>query len=489
VALTGFAFTHFLTTPGYKAALISGLTLGIALLCKFSTFLLVPFIAMLTFLWMCLEPKRVFRYLFGLLGIGVSAALLVLLSYLWTTAHYPPEWQLRDSYRALFWVENGPAGKAGDETLDEYFALLRQDRTRDLRACAGVHPAGNARRLRRCPAELVIFLADKPLLRAWGHYLYGLVWTVNRARAGSLATFPFYFREAVLVSGQPFYFPIVYAIKEPLALRLLTATALLLVVIRLWSSPWNLCAIFNWLRSRPAETLMLGWLALYWSVTINANLNIAVRHLLPVFPFTFMLVSRQISQLLARSGRTSSRSMLKARAKDVWVPALLICQCGSVVLVYPSFLAYFNEAVGGPAGGAHYVVDSNLEWGQDLRRLRAFVDARGIDKIAVNYFGTSFDRYELGEKLIPWWSALGPYQCWLAVSVTILKIAQARWDPTLRHRAEDSYLWLQGREPVAKVGHSIFVFDLRTIRSSSRRVEALRSHGEADALSDDVLPE
>jgi 4-amino-4-deoxy-L-arabinose transferase-like glycosyltransferase len=212
VALTGFAFTHFLTTPGYKAALISGLTLGIALLCKFSTFLLVPFIAMLTFLWMCLEPKRVFRYLFGLLGIGVSAALLVLLSYLWTTAHYPPEWQLRDSYRALFWVENGPAGKAGDETLDEYFALLRQDRTRDLRACAGMHPAGNARRLRRCPAELVIFLADKPLLRAWGHYLYGLVWTVNRARAGSLATFPFYFREAVLVSGQPFYFPIVYAI-------------------------------------------------------------------------------------------------------------------------------------------------------------------------------------------------------------------------------------------------------------------------------------
>jgi 4-amino-4-deoxy-L-arabinose transferase-like glycosyltransferase len=464
VTLAAFAFIRFLITPGRKAALLSGLALGIALLCKFSTFLLVPFIALLTFLWVCLEPKRVFRYLFGLLGIGVSAALLVLLSYLWTTAHYPPERQLRDSYRALFWVENGPAGQAGDETLDEYFALLGQDRTRDLRACAGMHPAGTAHRLRRCPAELVIFLADKPLLRAWGHYLYGLVWTMNRARAGSVAAFPFYFRGEVSVSGQPFYFPIVYAIKESLALHLLTATALLLVVIRLWSSPWNLHAIFNWLRTHPAETLMLGWLALYWSVTINANLNIGVRHLLPVFPFTFMLVSRQISQLLARRGRTSSRSILIERAKDVWVAALLIWQCGSVVLVYPSFLAYFNEAVGGPAGGAHYVVDSNLDWGQDLRRLRAFVDARGIDQIAVNYFGTSFDRYELGEKLILWRSALGPYQGWLAVSATILKIAQGRWDPALGHRAEDSYHWLQGREPVAKIGYSIFVFDLRTIR-------------------------
>jgi len=47
----------------------------------------------------------------------------------------------------------------------------------------------------------------------------------------------------------------------------------------------------------------------------------------------------------------------------------------SVVRVYLSFLAYFNKVIGGPDGGARYVVDSNLDWGQDLRRLGTFVEA------------------------------------------------------------------------------------------------------------------
>jgi hypothetical protein len=148
----------------------------------------------------------------------------------------------------------------------------------------------------------------------------------------------------------------------------------------------------------------------------------------------------------------------------VCVASLLIWQCLSVVLVYPSFLAYFNEAVGGPGEGGRYVVDSNLDWGQDLRRLRVFVETHGIDEIAVQYFGTSPERYELGEKLIPWRSAFGPYGGWLAVSATVLKVSQAQWDPALGHRIEDSYQWLAGKEPVAKVGYSIFVFDLRARR-------------------------
>jgi 4-amino-4-deoxy-L-arabinose transferase-like glycosyltransferase len=464
VTLVAFAFSHFLSVPRRKTALRSGLALGIALLCKFSTFLLVPYIAALTLLWMGLKPKHILRYLVGVAIIGVSSILVVLLCYLWTTALYPPARQLKDTYTALFWVDGGPAGGVGNNSLEDYFTLLREDRTRDLRACLGLHPGQTERRLRRCPADLAIFLADKPLLRAWGHYLYGLVWTLQRARAGSAASFPFYFLEEVSVSGQPFYFPLVYALKEPLPLHLLTATVLVLALIRLWSGAWGLQAILTWLRAHPAETFMLGWLTLYWSITINANLNIGVRHLLPVFPFTFALVSRQIALWLTHTRDTPFGSMRKFRPQGVWVAILLIWHCVSVVRVYPSFLAYFNEAAGGPENGAYYVVDSNLDWGQDLRRLRAFVEAQGIEKIAVNYFGTSHDRYELGERLMPWSSALGPPPGWLAVSATVLKVAQARWDPALGHRAEDSYRWLQGKEPVAKIGYSIFVYDLRGIR-------------------------
>jgi 4-amino-4-deoxy-L-arabinose transferase-like glycosyltransferase len=464
VTLAGLAFTPFLAGAGFKAAFRSGLALGLALLLKFSTFLLVPFIAALTLLWICLEPQKQVRYLVGAGIIGAIAAVVVLLCYLWTTAHYPPERQFRDSYRALFWVEGGPAGRNANETIDEYFTVLEQDRTRDLRACAGLDPTHPMRRLRRCPAELVIFLADKPVLRAWGHYLYGLVWTMNRLRTGSVAAFPFYLLGEVSVSGQPFFFPVVYAAKEALTLHAFTVLALFLACRRVGSSTWGLRAFTGWLRGHPTETFMLGWLGVYWMVSVSGNLNIGVRHLLPVFPFTFMLVAYGICRWLTPGVGMAFRGRLERRAKGICVALLVVWQCFSVVHVYPSFLAYFNEAVGGPEMGGHYAVDSNLDWGQDLRRLRKFVEAQGVDKIAVNYFGTSSDRYELGEELIPWRSAFGPYQGWLAISATVLKVAQARWDPGLGHKVEDSFRWLEGKEPAAKIGYSIFVFDLRPER-------------------------
>jgi 4-amino-4-deoxy-L-arabinose transferase-like glycosyltransferase len=461
VTLAGFAFIPFLARPGGKTALLAGLALGVALLCKFSIFLLVPFMAALILLWIALEPRKMWRYLVGSGVIGVVAAAVVLLCYLWTVAHYPLERQLRDSYLALYWVEGGPAGRNANETIDEYFTVLEQDRTRDLRACAGLDPTYPMRRPRRCPAELVIFLADKPVLRAWGHYLYGLVWTMNRLRTGSVAAFPFYLLGEVSVSGQPSFFPVVYAAKEALTLHAFTVLALFLACRRVGSSTWGLRAFTGWLRGHPTETFMLGWLGVYWMVSVSGNLNIGVRHLLPVFPFTFMLVAHGICRWMIPGVGMAFCGRLEHRAKGICVALLVIWQCLSVVHVYPSFLAYFNEAVGGPEMGGHYAVDSNLDWGQDLRRLRKFVEAQGVDKIAVDYFGTSSDRYELGEKLIPWRSAFGPYQGWLAVSATVLKVAQARWDPGLGHKVEDSYRWLEGKEPVAKIGYSIFVFDLR----------------------------
>jgi hypothetical protein len=116
----------------------------------------------------------------------------------------------------------------------------------------------------------------------------------------------------------------------------------------------------------------------------------------------------------------------------------------SIVRVYRSFLAYFNGVIGGPDGGARYVVDSNLDWGQDLRRLGTFVEAQRIDEVAVDYFGTSVPQYEPGERFIPWWSALGPCPGWLAVSATALRLAQGQWDRALRQKPEEAYARLRG---------------------------------------------
>ena len=363
----------------------------------------------MTGLWICLDPGKKWWYLSGFGVAGGVAAIVVLLCYLWTITNYPPDRQLRDAYQALFWVEGGPAGRTAQEPIDEYYAILGQDRTRDLQACIGLHRPHAGPRFKRCAADLVIFLADKSLLRAWGHYLYGLVWTMNRASVGAVAAFPFYFLGEVSVSGRPWFFPIVFAVKEPLPLHLLLATAIVLALSRLWSIPLNLRRAARWLRGHPTETFMLGWLATYWCVSINANLNIGVRHLLPVFPFMLMLMAREISRWVTCHGKHPLYAWCRVPLKNVLVGGLLLWLCVSVVRVFPSFLAYFNEAIGGPAKGGHFVVDSNLDWGQDLRRLRTFVDAAGIETIAVDYFGQSSPSYVLGEKYLPWRSALGPF--------------------------------------------------------------------------------
>jgi len=207
---------------------------------------------------------------------------------------------------------------------------------------------------------------------------------------------------------------------------------------------------------------------------MGVSLNIGIRHLLPVFPFTILLVARELSRWLTCRPRSCWSPLTSRGAKGIFLMSLLAWQGVSVVCVYPAFLTYFNEAVGGPAAGVRYVVDSNLDWGQDLRRLRAFIDAHGLDMMAVDYFGMISPRYELGLPFVPWESALGPYQGWLAVSATNLYMAQGHWGPALWHRPEDSYAWLQGRSPVAIIGYSILVFDLRD-RGSDGSAPVLRA--------------
>jgi 4-amino-4-deoxy-L-arabinose transferase-like glycosyltransferase len=459
ITLAGFALIRFLHQPSSRAALAAALGLGAALLCKFSTILLAPFFAVLVLFWMILKPASRSSYLSGSVIIAVGAALVVLLPYLWITASYPPEKQLWDTYFTFFHMADGPAALVGNATAEMDFAQLRRDRTRDLRACVSGGLERHTSRPARCPFELAIFLADKPVLRAWAQYLLGLISVIRRTEAGGTYEYPFYFLGEVSLSGWPEYFPVVYAIREPLAFHFMTALALFLVIRRLWSSPWDLSSTISWLRSHPAETVMLSWLGLYWATAITANLNLGIRHLLPVFPFTIVLVAREVSRWLNGTSATSRQRPVQY-AKGTLIAALLLWQTASVLRIYPSFMAYFNEIAAGPDGGADYVVD--FDWGQDLIRLRNFLAAHHIEKIALNYFGTSSPSYELGKKFVPWRSADGPPREWLAVSALNLKIAQGRWPPNLGHPAEDAYAWLRGKKPVAKIGYSIFVFDMQT---------------------------
>ena len=129
--------------------------------------------------------------------------------------------------------------------------------------------------------------------------------------------------------------------------------------------------------------------------------------------------------------------------------------------IHPSYLAYFNEFWGGPANGYKYLVDSNLDWGQDLKNLAAYMRRSGLEKIKLEYYGPSDPRiYGITyEPLRPGQPTAGT----VAISVTFLQgLYQCRGatgcysDPICLR----AFNWLKQYEPIAKIGYSIFVYQI-----------------------------
>jgi hypothetical protein len=127
-----------------------------------------------------------------------------------------------------------------------------------------------------------------------------------------------------------------------------------------------------------------------------SHLNIGLRHLLPIYPFLYVLAgglalelthlrqTTRIIALLVMVGviAVSSRIVFFPAGGAKWQP------------VAPHYLAYFNELAGGPANGFKELVDSNLDWGQDLKNLKLWLIAHDIqDPVYLCYFGMADPRY------------------------------------------------------------------------------------------------
>jgi hypothetical protein len=125
-------------------------------------------------------------------------------------------------------------------------------------------------------------------------------------------------------------------------------------------------------------------------------------------------------------------------------------QAISVLKIYPHFISFANEIVGGPDKVYLYTVNSNLDWGQDLKRLKKWVRENNIEKIYLDYFGGGNPKYYLGRKYEKWSADIEEKEFkrgnYLAVSITSLQVNQ------------EKYAWLKKFEPKTKIGYSIFVF-------------------------------
>lgn len=411
VVVATCCFLRFLNSPSWKNTLFAGFAFGLAELLKFNLILLYPFFGLLIILWTLTKTQAQKIKNFFLLCLKFAFLIAVAWIFIWVvyalhTKNLPKDLQL--TYVELF--------------------------TRG-------HPAG------KIVIPFTTFLSQNDFLRPWGYYMLGVDMATQRAAGGNTT----YFMGEVSAAGWIQYFPLVYILKEPLAFHLLTIWALLYAAVAVRRPPWQegLKRLGAWISHHFVQFAMLLWIAIYWAASLTSNLNIGIRHLVPTLPFTYALVAWATTQWVSTGGKFKKVGV-------VFIAFLLFWQAGTVIRTYPHFLSYFNELAGGPSGGSRYVVDSNLDWGQDLKRLAKWIEKNNIQKIKVAYFGGGNPKYYLGDK-VEYFKWEEPQKGWVAVSATFLRGGQAIPAPGFKDRT-DYFFWLLPYEPVIIIGNSIFVY-------------------------------
>lgn len=264
-------------------------------------------------------------------------------------------------------------------------------------------------------------------------YVYGLASTVSGARERIA-----YLHGRFSMGGWWYYFPAAMAVKSPLPTLILAALGAVLLGRR------RLVARVD----APGLLLAVAPGLLYLAMSMLTGINIGIRHVLPVYPSLYLLAAAGVSWLLARPGR----ARLLLGALGLWLAV-------GTAAVHPHHLAYFNELAGGPKNGARWLLDSNIDWGQDLKTLKRWLDERGVSTVNLAYWGTAdpaaygIDYVQLpGLTMLPDRPAQQPeLPGYVAISVNNLFAAPPEIAAAYRR-------WTDRGSLEARVGYSIYVY-------------------------------
>jgi 4-amino-4-deoxy-L-arabinose transferase-like glycosyltransferase len=204
--------------------------------------------------------------------------------------------------------------------------------------------------------------------------LYGLA----QAEMKSLLRGSFLFGEYSNI-GFRSYFLWTFLLKTPIPALLAISASLVLALIR---------------RPRGALSFVAVPVAIYLLTSIATHLNIGHRHILPVYPFLYLVCGGLGLAWQRLTTRPKIATAVAAVAAIVINSQFVFCPLLHPQLIALHYLAYMNEFAGGPRNGYKVLVDSNLDWGQDLKTLRSWLDAHHIEKpIWLSYFGMADPRY------------------------------------------------------------------------------------------------
>jgi hypothetical protein len=194
--------------------------------------------------------------------------------------------------------------------------------------------------------------------------------------------------------GWWYFFPLALAVKTPLAFLLLVAGGLM-GVLRNPRLPGR----------RDVMAIGLSACAIL-VVSFGTKIQIGLRHVLPIYPFLTVVAALGAAELWRRArGRSAARAVV-----------VLLCgwQIVSGIRAHPDYLPYFNEIASG--NPRHFLLDSDLDWGQDLDRLGVELERRGIDTVHIAYWGTARPERHLAAVPVPLTDSVRPHG-WVAISM------------------------------------------------------------------------
>jgi 4-amino-4-deoxy-L-arabinose transferase-like glycosyltransferase len=245
----------------------------------------------------------------------------------------------------------------------------------------------------------------------------------------------------VYPKGVWFYFPAAFAIKSSL-------TFLLLLGLAVW-------AIASGRLRAWREILFLTIPpAVHFLVAMGSGMNIGVRHILPMYVFLAVLIAGASWKFIQQDRRWAYA-----------VAVLLIFQAVSATRTYPAYLAYANELWGGPSQTYKYLSDSNVDWAQQLKSTKRYLDQRGVKDCWFIYFAEGVvdtHYYGIPCKPLPTADSLWvnePAEAPPAIDGTVLISAGDLSGYEFGAGPLNPYEQFKHLRPTAVIDYGVFVFD------------------------------
>ena len=258
--------------------------------------------------------------------------------------------------------------------------------------------------------------------------------------------------------GWWYFYLYALVVKVPLGTWALIFTILILGQLRKFKSK-------TLLRDR---MILLGPpLVIFLVVSYKSEFTHHMRYVLPCFPFAFIWIGQIAEKLLAMPTSfecdKSSPKLFAFRSSVSFL--LLFCSVFSCLSVYPHNLSYFNKLAGGPLGGSRHLLYSNLDWGQDLRHLKCWIEERG-DEVEGQPFHLAYSGGVLPSDLgiheaVPWPNLENagsfPTPGFYAIGVNLLQGSRSKYS----HIRQVRFLkFLREQNPYGRAGFSIFIYQI-----------------------------